>query len=121
MRDLHQLDQYRIRGHAAHNVYGWDGDGTCGCFTMTSPTDHQPLVIVASSEGGWDHVSVSCKNRCPNWIEMDYVKRSFFRDDETAMQLHVPPSAHINVHPNCLHLWAPNDGTKIPLPPPIFV
>ena len=24
-----------------------------------------------------------------------------------AMQLHVPPRDHVNIHPNCLHLWRP--------------
>ncbi|HEY1881361.1 MAG TPA: hypothetical protein VGG68_15650 [Caulobacteraceae bacterium] len=49
------------------------------------------------------------------------MKRAFFRDDETAMQLHVPPTDHINAHPCCLHLWAPNDGRQIPRPPGEFV
>ena len=52
---------------------------------------------------------------------MEHVKRAFFKDDETAMQLHVPPSDHVNHHPHCLHLWRPNDGRDIPRPPAIFV
>ena len=64
----------------------------------------------------WDHVSVSLEKRPPTWYEMEQIKRLFFRSDETAMQLHVPPSQHINIHPNCLHLWSPH-GRRIPLPP----
>jgi hypothetical protein len=117
MRDLHVLDAYRMDVTAIH---GWNGDGTCGAFKMPSPIDKAPLMIQASSEGGWDHVSVSRTNRCPNWIEMDYVRKLFFRDEETVMQLHVPRNDHVNLHPNCLHLWRPQNF-KIPLPPKEFV
>jgi len=64
--------------------------------------------VMASAGMGWDHVSISRQNRCPNWPEMEHIKRLFFRDDETAMQLHVPPSDHISIHPYCLHLWRPH-------------
>ena len=94
---------------------GWSGDDTCGNFRIPSPIDGQPLLIQASSEDGWDHVSVSRAKRCPNWPEMDHVKRLFFRDDEVVMQLHVARDDHINVHPYCLHLWRPHAGA-IPLP-----
>jgi hypothetical protein len=44
---------------------------------------------------------------------MAFVKRLFFRDDETAMQLHVPASDHVNQHPYCLHLWRPQADEEI--------
>jgi hypothetical protein len=113
MRNLHELDAYRVSAKATH---GWDGDGTCGAFRLPSPIDGQPLGVIASSEDGWDHVSVSRSNRCPNWPEMDFIKRRFFRDDEVAMQLHVPVTDHINTHPYCLHLWRSQTG-EIPRPP----
>ena len=78
------------------------------------------LRIIASSSGGWDHVSVSLVDRTPTWAEMDYIKRIFFKDDETAMQLHVPVKDHVNVHPFVLHLWRPH-SEKIPLPPKTYV
>lgn len=78
------------------------------------------LLIVASDGMGWDHVSVSLANRCPTWEEMEYVKHIFFREGETAMQLHVPVSDHINCHPYCLHLWRPQNA-EIPRPPAIMV
>ena len=42
--------------------------------------------------------------------------RLFFRDEEPAMQLHVPTTEHINCHPYCLHLWRPLEA-EIPMPP----
>lgn len=64
----------------------------------------------------WEHVSVSCENRCPTWEEMDYIKNLFWGDEETVMQLHVPRSEHKNYHPYCLHLWKPTT-IEIPRPP----
>lgn len=120
MRNLHLLDAYRETGPDVVRLWGFVGDETCGMFHVPSPTDRAPLRIVASSGEGWDHVSVSRQNRCPNWPEMEHIKRLFFKDDETAMQLHVPPSDHVNFHPYCLHLWRPH-GVEIPRPPAYMV
>jgi hypothetical protein len=121
MKDLTQLDFHRVRNRQVLAFYGSYGDGTCGVFELPCPRTGVRLKCVASTGDGWDHVSVSLPNRCPNWPEMEHVKRAFFKDEETAMQLHVPPADHISVHPNCLHLWRPNDGRDIPRPPAILV
>lgn len=97
-----------------------DGDETGGVWFLRSPVDRKRLSVIASIDHGWDHVSVSRKERVPNWEEMEYVKRLFFRAEEIAMQLHVPPSAHINHHNFCLHLWRPQ-MQKIPMPPRFLV
>ena len=121
MRDLHELDRWRITdpkdlGHTG----GWAGDEAHGAFVVPSPIDGQRMVVIASNSEGWDHCSVSRKNRVPNWAEMSAIHRLFFQPDEVAMQLHLPPSQHINVHPFVLHLWRPHTET-IPLPPRRFV
>ena len=121
MKNLTYLESYRQRDRRVLEMYGSFGDGGNGVFSLPSPRGGVALQVVASNGYGWDHVSVSLPNRCPNWPEMEHVKRAFFKDDETAMQLHVPPSDHVNYHPYCLHLWRPNDGREIPRPPAIFV
>jgi len=120
VKDLRILESFRRRGREVLELWGWEGDETCGAFTIASPIDKAPMTVIASSDGGWDHVSVSRAGRCPNWPEMEHLKRTFFRDDETAMQLHVPPSDHVNMHPYTLHLWRPQN-VEIPRPPSIFV
>ena len=105
MRDLSLLAAYCVER-------GADG----GAYKMPSPISGDTMVIVASYGLDWDHVSVSLRHRCPNWPEMEFVKRQFFTDDETAMQLHVPPNEHISFHPHTLHLWRPQQQ-EIPRPP----
>lgn len=121
MIDLTALDAYRRRDQRVLEQFGSFGDETCGVFDLPCPSSGRTALCIASAGGGWDHVSVSISNRCPNWAEMEHAKRSFFNDDETAMQLHVPPADHLNAHPFCLHLWRPNDGRAIPRPPAEFV
>lgn len=85
-------------------------------FQPSSPVTAEMLLVVCSIGHGWDHVSVSLGHRCPTWAEMEWVKRTLFKSDEVVMQLHVPPKDHINIHPNVLHLWRPQN-CEIPLPP----
>jgi hypothetical protein len=86
------------------------------CCTIPSPFSETRMVVLVSTAHGWDHISVSHKNKIPSWMEMDYIKRIFFEDYEVAMQLHVTPKDHINIHNYVLHLWRPQH-TEIPLPP----
>jgi hypothetical protein len=114
VKDLRKLDCYRVD----HPVRGWGGKGE-GAFLI--PHDGLLLRVLATSDMEWDHVSVSLKeDRCPTWEEMEFIKRLFFRDDETAMQLHVPEVEHINCNPYVLHLWRPQNEV-IPRPPAIMV
>jgi|SRR3990172_13128018 len=96
--------------------------GNNGVFEIPYGCAH--LLVIASNEGGWDHVSVSVQDesvkRCPTWDEMDYVRKLFFRGDEWCMQLHAPAAKNINCHPFCLHIWRPQ-LQSIPLPPPEYV
>jgi hypothetical protein len=97
-------------------VYSQDVNGA-----YVVPIGATRLTVIASDGLGWDHVSVSLPNRCPTWEEMDHIRRLFFRDDETVMQLHVPNTDHVNTHRFCLHLWRPNDGREIPRPDQVLV
>lgn len=116
MRYLSLLEMYRDRD-MERRIYGCEGDNDNGVFVVTSDEAFPAkLRVVATSGGGWDHVSVSLQDRCPTWNEMEQIAKLFFGDWETAMQLHVPPSQHINCHPFCLHWWRPHEGL-IPRPP----
>lgn len=107
----------------AHRIttgpYGTHHGDPYGAFLIPGPCATELKVIVSGPEAppySWEHVSVSTRNRCPNWAEMEFVKDLFFREDECAMQLHVPRAEHISFHPYCLHLWRPTH-CEIPRPP----
>jgi len=114
MRNLHYLDHCRLDTMATHGSMGDEYNGAFKVRSETAP--NQTMVVLASRGEGWDHVSVSLKKRCPTWHEMEQIKRLFFANDETAMQLHVPEGDHISYHPYALHLWRPLDA-EIPRPP----
>lgn len=91
-------------------------DGMNGWVTLHGKT----LFFVCSNGGGWDHVSVSHRSRCPSWEEMCEVKDIFFGEDECCVEYHPARSEYVNIHPYCLHIWKPQTET-IPTPPMIFV
>lgn len=102
----------------------WGCESLTGAFQVNGPCG-MSLRIVAS-EGdpnnesmGWSHVSISTKNRCPNWTEMCWVKDLFFEPEECVVQFHPPRSKWISNHPYCLHLWKP--PYQVELPPAILV
>jgi hypothetical protein len=127
--------RFRVAGDA------WAVGTNNGCFKVPSPEGPFDMTIIVSCGGGWDHVSVSLRNRTPTWKEMCAAKELFFEDEEPAMQLHPAKSDYVNYHLFCLHIWRPqtaeqraalaneigDDGADwpmpgpIPLPPSIFV
>jgi len=114
MRDLRLLDLYRDRSPSVIQIYGTVGGQYFGVFRIFE------MLVIASADAGWDHVSVSRKDKIPTWDNMQHIKNIFFKDDEVAMQLHVPKKDHISNFNNCLHLWRPWDligGVAIPIPP----
>lgn len=101
-------EKYRQEGWVDHS----------GSFLVSY--DNRNLLVIASNDLFWDHVSVSLINRCPNWPEMCAIKNLFWDEEECVMQLHPAKSEYINNHPYVLHLWKPQQE-KIPLPPNFMV
>lgn len=80
----------------------------------------QTVFVIASDQLGWEHVSVSRRDRCPTWDEMCQVKALFWGPEACVVQYHPPASEYVNNHPHCLHLWRPV-GVVLPTPPSIMV
>lgn len=112
MKNLREFDRYRV----PHPFAGM-GDETCGMFRFHG---NPPAVVIASTGGGWEHVSISFPNRTPTWEEMCHFKAMFFNDDECVVQYHPPSSVYVNRATHCLHLWKPV-GADFPMPPKEFV
>lgn len=109
-------EKYRVReGKMASD----ESFGNNGMF-IVSLAHSQKVLVLASDGGGWEHVSVSRRDRCPTWDEMCQVKEMFWDDEDCVIQYHPPKSEWVNNHPNCLHLWR-RIGMEIPRPHPILV
>jgi hypothetical protein len=129
MRDENlELNKYRIRGGPYATR---DSDNMRGMFVIKYKANLLRILSsgdwkqVEKDEGVipgqiWEHVSVSLKNRCPNWEEMCLVKTLFWDDEETVVQFHPKKSEYINVHAYCLHLWK-KKGYTHEIPPGIYV
>jgi len=118
--DGRPFDQWRMKSDSVMLLYGSYGDKSAGVFNVPILSDGHFVRVIASSGGGWDHVSVSLPDRCPNWEEMSIVKRAFFLKDEWAIEYHPPEAKNISVHDYCLHLWRPILDA-LPIPPPSMV
>lgn len=94
-------------------------DGGCGTLYLNG-VRAEPLIVVWSNGGGWDHVSVSYRKKNPTWDEMCRVKDLFFDETETVIQYHPKKSEYVNIHKHCLHIWR-KQGAEIELPPKMFV
>ena len=91
-------------------------DGGVAEAHLLSSKKPRPATVVFSWGGGWDHVSVSFRNRTPTWEEMAEIKKLFFRPEEVCVEYHPDESEYVNNMPYCLHIWRPQ-GEELPTPP----
>jgi len=96
--------------------------GMIGAFQIHGPCGADLTILVSNGTDwpfpppAWEHVSVSCRHRTPNWREMEFVRDLCWLPTEWVVQFSVPRAEHINVHAYCLHWWRPI-GLDIPTPP----
>lgn len=107
-------EKYRV--HLPGYAFGDERNG----FFMVKLRHGQSVTVIASDGAGWEHVSVSRKDRCPTWDEMCQVKDLFWGEDDCVIQYHPPKSEYVNNHPYCLHLWRPI-GQYLPVPDSLLV
>lgn len=60
----------------------------------------------------WIHLSVSHRDRVPNWQELIETKQVFLGDREAYM-VHPPKARYVNLHPHVLHLFARLQGEAV--------
>ena len=112
-------EKYRVRRPVAQNS---PPGANYGVFFIPRVSKAGPfrLTVIASTDGEWEHVSVSLPRRCPTWEEMCFVKSLFWDAEDCVVQFHPPASSYVNFHSHCLHLWR-NCSTHFPQPPAEFV
>ncbi len=109
------IELYRV----THGRFSSDArSGNNGAFKV--PFTNKTAFIIASDGEGWEHVSVSFKDRNPTWTEMCRIKDLFWEEDEVVLQYHPAKSEYVNRHPHCLHLWKPLTS-EVPTPPRMLV
>lgn len=113
---FHVPEKFRLKDGA----YASDSEhGNNGAFLVKLKIS-QTVLVVASDGMGWEHVSVSRKDRCPTWEEMSQIKDMFWDGDDCVIQYHPAKRDYVNIHPYCLHLWRPV-GIDFPQPDSIMV
>ncbi len=101
-------------------------DGGYGMFRIDGPCGKTLQLIASGADdddtmsAGWEHVSVSCNGRIPNWREMCFVKDLFWNPEDCVVQFHPPQSEYVNNHAFCLHLWR-HKTQAFPMPPSALV
>ena len=118
MSDWAILNKARVRDGQLGST---ERDGFNGFFCML--LNGLPIKVIASDQGGWQHVSVSIHNSSstPSWQIMCKIKDLFWEPEDVVVQFHPRASEYVNYHPGCLHLWRCTDGREFPTPPTIFV
>jgi len=79
--------------------------------------DHRSVIMtVAMYDDGheWLHVSTAHPTRLPTYAELMEVKDLFVGRDRKAIMVLPSAKEHVNIHPNCLHLFARLDGDSLP-------
>jgi len=54
----------------------------------------------------WLHVSLSRKSRVPSYEDLTLIKHLFIGDERSAIMVLPEQAKHVNIHPNCLHLFS---------------
>ncbi len=114
---FHVPNKLRIRGG---HMGSTDAIGNNGIFEI-SLAHSQKFMTIASDGLGWEHVSISRRDRCPTWQEMCQIKEMFWDDTDCVVQYHPAESEYVNQHPFCLHLWRQAGLQTMPMPPSILV
>ena len=107
-----EVEEYRVK----QGEWKTPEDFGCGIFVVPYKSFKLQVIVSDGKIDGWEHVSVSLKNRAPNWEEMCFIKDLFWDDDEVVVQYHPAKKDYVDIHPNCLHLWKCLD-VIFPLPP----
>lgn len=123
MSELHPLDAGLLEygqpvSGLAFPPCGWRFIGRWGDgYSLDNYSGLRMLIDCSMKSDGkwWVHVSVSRKDRAPSHADMCSVKDAFL-GVRYAYSVWPPPEKYVNIHPNCLHLWACCEGTGRALP-----
>ncbi len=99
-------------------IHDVGNDGFNGIYV--DPVERKNYFFVFSWGQGWEHLSVSQRNKTPSWDIMCRIKNVFWGEDEVCVEYHPKKEDYVNLHPHCLHIWK-EVGKEFPTPPSILV
>lgn len=102
IREFEQDDLFQFYGH------------------YTDPILRKDYLVKFTQGFGWEHLSVSTRNKVPEWDIMCKLKEIFWRDDECCVEYHPKKEDYVNNMPYCLHIWKKIDEDW-EMPPSILV
>jgi hypothetical protein len=112
---FHILD---IRKRLGKEVWGIPEEFGPDGWSFDNLIEHGHIIITSDPEGyfgapgEWWHASMSFRGRLPSYEEMDRLHRAVWPEGY-AYQVAAPPSKHVNIHPNVLHLFGRADGANV--------
>lgn len=89
--------------------------GCCGWEVRSTPNGSSVIVSrdhESDPEHDWIHASIAHRDRVPTYEELTKLRVAAFGTG-WAYQVFAPPSAHVNIHANALHLWGRADGERV--------
>lgn len=98
MKDLRTLDKFR--NPFAELIFLLDNPRNSGVFKFLR--NGAEMHVIASIDGGREHVSASFGDKTPSEQDMEWLKKKFFKPEELKL-VYEGPAGMIEVHTR--HLW----------------
>lgn len=83
------------------------GEGANRLARIIVTGDHQ-----SDANANWIHASISYTDHIPDYEDLKLLHAAVFNGG-WAYQVFAPPSEHINIHANVLHLFGRVDGARV--------
>lgn len=100
MKDLRELNPYRVKNPFIEAVLSLSNPQSSGIFEFEK--DGSFMYVIASIDGGREHVSASFADKTPSEQDMEWLGKQFFKLEELEMVYEGPTGmqeAHVR------HLW----------------
>lgn len=100
MKDLRTLNPYRVENPFVEAMLFLNNPLSSGIFEFKR--NDASMYVIASIDGGREHVSASFDHKTPSKQDMEWLKRKFFNSEELETVYEGPagmPEAHTR------HLW----------------
>lgn len=120
MLSVEKIEKFRIKSGQLGSDKSFGNNGAFAYILHAQTYKKIPATIIVSDGMGWEHVSISLKDRTPTWEEMCAIKDLLWDEEDLVVQYHPPKSEYVNVAVNCLHLWRQFEG-EFPAPPSLLV